>query len=87
MLITFVGTVTDISPAQPENAAYPMLVTLEGIVTDVSPAQLENARSPTLVTGQPPRIEGMAIAPDDDFGTAVSLVDPPPMIARPPLIL
>ena len=40
LLQTNCGTVTSLSPLQPENGSRPMLVTLSGIVTLASPLQL-----------------------------------------------
>ena len=55
-----------------------MLVTPSGIVTLVSLLQPENADDPMLVTGRPPRLEGIAIPPLVDVGTAVCDDEPPP---------
>ena len=45
-----------------------MLTTPSGIVTFVSEVQLEKAELPMLVTEQPPRDEGIVIAPAVVFG-------------------
>ena len=74
MLVTLSGIVTLLRDEQSSNASSPMFVTLLGIVTLVRNEQPENASSPMLVTGYLPRVDGIVIAPEVDFGmTGVGL--------------
>jgi hypothetical protein len=85
MLLTLLGIVTLFSDEQPLNAPNPMLVTPSGIVTLVRDEQPENALLPMLVTGYPPRVDGIVIAPDVDFGMAGSRHPPLSRLALPSL--
>ena len=83
MLVTLLGIVTLVRDLQSKNASSPMLVTLSGIVTLVIDEQPQNAHLPILVTGYPPRVDGIVIAPEVDFGMAGTRYQPLSRLALP----